>query len=113
MRLKKERAAWLSTQAAGVRLLAALAVTAPHLRVILVAVTHRTYHFIETNDVVHAWGCARDAFFYALSFVACLRKKEAMRMRRRHLQESATVPGALDVHIPVTGLHRMAWTLPR
>ncbi|GHP03450.1 hypothetical protein PPROV_000220500 [Pycnococcus provasolii] len=81
---------------------AAFAVTPDHLRIILLVCIQRRQAALARNRVDLAYGASRDALFYALAYVACLRKSEAIRMKRRHLRPSTTHADAWDIHIPYT-----------
>ena len=41
--------------------------------------------FLAAGQSVEAYGCSRDALFYALAFTACLRQGEAVHTQARHL----------------------------
>ncbi|XRB10868.1 hypothetical protein RI054_01g06820 [Pseudoscourfieldia marina] len=81
---------------------AAFAVTPDHLRLILLVCIQRRQAALARNRIDLAYGASRDALFYALAYVACLRKSEAIRMKRRHLRPSTTHADAWDIHIPYT-----------
>ena len=90
---------------------AAMAIRPAFLKMLVATADGLTEAALRAGDFRGAYGATRDALYYTLSFLACLRREEAVAISASHISPGV-VPGSFLIWVPRSKTDKVGVSLP-